>query len=351
MEEECFAQLKIAIGVNFSDLKSVYQALPIECFLEIAKKLPTNKAELLEIDQMTPFRFERFGSHLLKVCKDFNTKRKNYLEDKQLAEMMAKAEEANDFNTPSSNNNVDKDCLEVLNPLPENNSLHYEEFKFLGKKKYAVSNFEIVTNDFFNQLEVLNSSTEENISAKNPSVSPVPAIRVNYLKRKLKEYHNGGNKKRRGNNPLVFDDLFLRFPTISNKINKMLDDKSVVNLKTASRNICSFLEDNRLFCIRKIKIYIKKNHAFYDSWRKVVRKTPAAIITEIANSIKEFFVYFTKSCRTQLCPLHIAAFLGNLKLVKHIVERTKDYCPKNKHGWTPLHFAVLQCQLKIKHPE
>ena len=208
-------------------------------------------------------------------------------------------------------------------------------------KKNAVVNFEIVSNDFFNQLEVLDPSTEE----KTPIQASQP------LKRKRNDYSTGGNKKKKNNNQSVLDDLCLRFPTISNKINKMLDDKSVVNLKTASRNICSFLENDRLFCIRKIKIYFKKNHFFYDSWRKVVRKTPAAIIKEITNSIKDFFVYFTKSCRTQLCPLHIAAFLGNLKLVKHIVERTKDYCPKNKHGWTPLHFAVLQFQLKMKHPE
>ena len=316
--------------------------MPIECFREIAEKLPTTKAELLEIDQMTHFRFERFGSALLEVCQDFNAKRMNYLEDKQLAEIMAKAEGAKVFNTPSSSNNVDKECLETEN----------EVLKFLENKKYGDSNFEIVTNDFFNQLEVLQSSTVEKISVENHLVTlPVPTIRANYLKRKIQDCSNGVNKKRKGNSLPVLDDLCLRFPTISNKINKLLDDKTVVNLKTASRNMCSFLEEDRLFCIRKIKIYFKKNHVFYGSWRKVVRKTPATIIKEIDNSIREFFVYFTKSCRTQLCPLHVAAFLGNMKLVKHIVERTKDYCPKNKHEWTPLHFAVLQCQLKIKHPE
>ena len=108
LEEECFAQLKTAINEAFPELKSVYLALPIECFREIAEKLPTTKAELLEIDQMTHFRFERFGSFLLEVCQDFNAKRMNYLEDKQLAEMMAKAEEAKVFNTPSSNNPIYK---------------------------------------------------------------------------------------------------------------------------------------------------------------------------------------------------------------------------------------------------
>jgi len=108
LEEECFAALKAAIAEAFPELKSVYLALPIECFREIAEKLPTTKAELLEIDQMTHFRFERFGEFLLVVCQDFNAKRMNYLEDKQLAEMMAKEEEAKVFNTPSSNNPIYK---------------------------------------------------------------------------------------------------------------------------------------------------------------------------------------------------------------------------------------------------
>ena len=85
---------------------------------------------------MTHFRFERFGSALLEVCQDFNAKRMNYLEDKQLAEIMAKAEGAKVFNKPSTTNNVDKECLETEN----------EVLKFLENKKYGDSNFEIVTN-------------------------------------------------------------------------------------------------------------------------------------------------------------------------------------------------------------
>lgn len=106
LEEECFNELKNCISIKFPDLKSVYLALPIECFREIAEKLPTTKAEILEIDQMTQFRFDRFGVHLLEVCQKFNAKRMNYLEDKQMAEMMAKEEEASVFSAPSSSNPI-----------------------------------------------------------------------------------------------------------------------------------------------------------------------------------------------------------------------------------------------------
>ena len=79
IEEDCFVELKNSVARAFPDLKSVYLAIPIECFREIAEKLPTSKPELQEIEQMTHLRVEKFGAHLLTVCKDFNTKRLNYL--------------------------------------------------------------------------------------------------------------------------------------------------------------------------------------------------------------------------------------------------------------------------------
>ena len=77
--EDCFVELKNSIARAFPELKSVYLAIPIECFREMAEKLPTSKYELQEIEQMTHLRVEKFGVHLLPVCKDFNTKRLNYL--------------------------------------------------------------------------------------------------------------------------------------------------------------------------------------------------------------------------------------------------------------------------------
>ena len=79
IEEDCFVELKNSIARAFPDLKSVYLAIPIECFREMAEKLPTSKYELQEIEQMTHLRVEKFGVHLLPVCKDFDTKRLNYL--------------------------------------------------------------------------------------------------------------------------------------------------------------------------------------------------------------------------------------------------------------------------------
>ena len=76
-------------------------------------------------------------------------------------------------NHPLSKILFDYNVKKVLKPMLEES------------KKNAVVNFEIVSNDFFNQLEVLDPSTEE----KTPFQASQP------LKRKRKDYSTGGNNK------------------------------------------------------------------------------------------------------------------------------------------------------------
>ena len=93
ISDECFANLKNAIAMNFPDLKSAYLAFPIECFREMSKKLPQTKSEMLEIEQMTEYRFEKYGSYLIKVCQEYNEKRLDYLKGKEVPIIQAKKEE------------------------------------------------------------------------------------------------------------------------------------------------------------------------------------------------------------------------------------------------------------------
>ena len=157
-------------------------------------------------------------------------------------------------------------------------------------------------------------------------------------------------KKKRVSVPTL-NEVFERFPKLRTEIAENLDNESIISLKTASRQMNQVLEEDRSFWMRRIKkLYrinrITKKHQFYDSWKKVVRKTPVDILKEIINSLEGFFLYFTQTVRPQLCPLHVAAFHGNLILANHFIKKTKDYCPENKNGWTPLHFVVLRGQLE-----
>ena len=183
--------------------------------------------------------------------------------------------------------------------------------------------------------------------------------KIDFVKRMRDENSNENSmnetvdltSKKKKASVLTLEEVFERFPKLRTEIAENLNNESIISLKTASREMNQVLEEDRSFWLRKIKkLYrinrITKKHQFYDSWKKVVRKTPVEILIEIVNCLQGFFLFFTQATRPHLCPLHVAAFLGNLKLANHIIEKTKDYCPKNKHGWTPLHFVVLRGRLE-----
>ncbi|TRY63016.1 hypothetical protein TCAL_00799 [Tigriopus californicus] len=97
IEERCFEELKEKILAINPDLKSVFTALPVEVYQEIAKKLPITKEQMMEIDQMTELRYLRYGLHLAPICEKYLEDRMKYLSDRQMAQMAA-AEEQSEFN-------------------------------------------------------------------------------------------------------------------------------------------------------------------------------------------------------------------------------------------------------------
>ncbi len=85
LEEDCMNDLKSAVG-SCADVKSVFLAIPAECFQEIARKLPRTKEELMDIDQMTAQRFHNYGELMLEVCRNYYQKRQEYLKNRAFEE-------------------------------------------------------------------------------------------------------------------------------------------------------------------------------------------------------------------------------------------------------------------------
>ena len=98
IEDDCFTELKTAISTSFPELKSVYSAMPITVYRDIAQCLPENSTKLLEIDQMTQIRVQKYGKILVEVCQRFLEKKMAYLKDKLIAENLAR-EDALEANT------------------------------------------------------------------------------------------------------------------------------------------------------------------------------------------------------------------------------------------------------------
>ena len=84
--------LKEAVTREYPDLKSCFSALPSECYELIASALPQTREELLDIDQMTEIRFDKYGHVLLKVCNEYKERRMSYLADRQLCVQLSDKE-------------------------------------------------------------------------------------------------------------------------------------------------------------------------------------------------------------------------------------------------------------------
>ena len=99
--------------------------------------------------------------------------------------------------------------------------------------------------------------------------------------------------KRRNSNPSqsLSEDLFLRYPHLSEAILNKLDDQALVECKNVSRIWCNVIDGQRFLWIRIIKKNIQNRpdsneikHSSLDIWKKSIDKTPIRIIKELAVS-------------------------------------------------------------------
>uniref|UniRef100_A0A0K2SVZ2 RecQ-like DNA helicase BLM n=1 Tax=Lepeophtheirus salmonis TaxID=72036 RepID=A0A0K2SVZ2_LEPSM len=107
LEEDCFDALRDFIAIEHPELNNCYAALPVDCYREIASKLPVNKEDMLDVVHMTEVRYASYGESLIPICVEFLDKRMNYLEDLQTAEMLRKEEEDNSGSPYFPSSNVD----------------------------------------------------------------------------------------------------------------------------------------------------------------------------------------------------------------------------------------------------
>ena len=107
-----------------------------------------------------------------------------------------------------------------------------------------------------------------------------------------------------------------RFPMIADMIFKNLDDESLSTCKMASRNINSFIKDERFFWLRQIGRYNKHFQEFQMTWNKTLKQTPTLILMEIAKVINLGYVKQLDSDPEDMyhhfnwSPLHVAAGSG-----------------------------------------
>ena len=174
------------------------------------------------------------------------------------------------------------------------------------------------------------------------------------------------------------EDLCQRIPHVCAKIFGLVDDQTLIKCNEASKVFYNFVNNERFFCIR---IILKHEERLQDSWKKVVVKSPLAIVKEFAVSVQQFVSGNYSQHEELYSPLYIAAGVGKSELCKFISIRIQDeinevgkFCsdlhsavtfgftyesfkllfenvknknPRNDWGETPLHHAVEEGRLEI----
>ena len=66
---------------------------------------------------------------------------------------------------------------------------------------------------------------------------------------------------------LKIEDVFKRFPHISESVFNELDNQSLINCKETSKELSAFLDKERFLWIRVLRNYSKHYQTFKDSWK------------------------------------------------------------------------------------
>lgn len=164
------------------------------------------------------------------------------------------------------------------------------------------------------------------------------------------------------------EEIFERFPNLSEEIFGLLDYKTLASCKEVDRNWFETLNNQRIYWIQMI--HQSTSEKFRKDWMLSVNKTPFETLKKLAelaqnNTEKQkssllqivaalgeidlfkFVVgkigykHYKDAHFYNTTPLHIAAHKGHLDICKFIIDQVDDKNPQDKKGSTPFHGATL----------
>ena len=180
--------------------------------------------------------------------------------------------------------------------------------------------------------------------------------------------------------------VFVRFPHLAESIFQELDNISLFHCQIAARSCKKFIEQSKLYYIRKIKYYTNCKNA---TLKKMLHRSDVNAAINLASKVSEFYkdqnptgnhecdkyysctkctLYTAARCGyLEVCkliidqmddknpkmgefmntPLHEAALNGHLHICKVIVDNVYDKSPRNSHGRTPIHKAAARGHLEV----
>ena len=164
------------------------------------------------------------------------------------------------------------------------------------------------------------------------------------------------------------EEIILRFPHLNERIFNLLDNNSLEKSRKSDRYWNVYIAKQKFYIIRIIKRTVELFQDLGPEWNKVLVKSMTKTITDLQKAVQLFYeehkavcitrniseysresnctIYCSLKYPNKITPLHIAAYSGDLDLLKTILQRYQEY-QKDEWGCTPLHFASHKGHLEM----
>ena len=159
------------------------------------------------------------------------------------------------------------------------------------------------------------------------------------------------------------EQLFLRFPHLSEAICGQLNNKSLATWTGVSRSLNMYLTEQKLFEVRIIKATIKKYHErkwgvmgslvithwASNAWKEVFKTASKETLVNLRHDVQKLYLKMGYQIHLEIdiTPLHFEAKAGNELLFKTLFNKAQDKHPRCEDGQTPLHYAAYYGHLEI----
>ena len=132
---------------------------------------------------------------------------------------------------------------------------------------------------------------------------------------------------------MTMEEILLRFPHLSEEIFDLLDNKSLGKSRKVDRHWNVYIAKQKFYSIRIIKITVGRFQKVGPEWNKLLSKSTTKTTTDLQKAVQLFYLerkispgrsFRNYNMPNGITPLHIAAFSGDLDLLKTILEKNKN---------------------------
>ena len=150
-------------------------------------------------------------------------------------------------------------------------------------------------------------------------------------------------------NDVTIENLMFRFPHLSVMIFDHLNNQSLADCKSVSKDLNIYLSEQKFHQIRIIEETVKKFQELRQPWINLFKKANTETIMKLGHAVGQF--YTQKGVKylnyEGITPLHVAAAEDNVSLYDMILEHAQNKDPIDDVGFGPMLMAVVNGHLEM----